>query len=39
MRAATLAQLLRIGLNPTPDTTGIYFDASLCREFGDMLVC
>jgi hypothetical protein len=35
MRPATLAQLWRIGLNPTPDTTGIHFDASLWQEFGD----
>jgi hypothetical protein len=38
MRPATLAQLRRIGLNPRPDTTGVHFDASLCEEFGNMLV-
>jgi hypothetical protein len=32
MRPATLAQLRRIGLNPTPDTTGIHFDPRSARS-------
>ena len=38
MRLATLVQFRRVDLYPTPDTTGIHFQAPLSQEFGDMLV-